>query len=552
MIAQYETKSQNLSMPESSSKNSKNLVQEPAKMASGGAALVALGIMFSRVMGLIRQKIFAYFFGNSDLGDAFYAALKIPNFLQNLLGDGVLSASLIPVYANLQAQGKSRQADQVAGIVGSLLAMTNIVVVGLGILATPQLIDLIAPGFEGEKKQLTIFLVQIFFPGTGFLVMSAWCLGILNSHRKFFLSYAAPVMWNLVIILSLVMFGTDLFGLKQNPQTLVVYTSWGVLLGSFLQFLIQVPVVLRCAPDLKWSLDLSLQPVKQVLKSFVPVVTSRGVVQLSAYIDNILASFLPGGAVSALAYAQSLYMLPISLFGMSVSAAELPTMSGALGSDTEISEYLKKRMQQGLQQIAFFVVPSVIGFLAAGDVIVRALYRGGEFDEVGVNYVWAVLVGSSIGLVSTTMGRLYSSAFYSLKDTKTPLKYAVIRVVFTSLLGWVAGLYLPAFLGLEASWGTSGLTATAGISGWIEFLLLRRALRKKIGDIHFIKGFLPKLWLCAILSGIVVWFAKSILINHIFLNLVIVLALFGLIYFASTAIFGIQHSKYYINKVLKL
>ncbi len=522
------------------SKSSKNI---------GGAGLVAAGIMLSRVMGLARQKIFAFYFGNSDLGDAFYAALKIPNFLQNLLGDGVLSASMIPVYANLRAQGKNKEADEVAAIVGSLLAILNAVVVAIGVLVTPFLIDLIAPGFVGEKRDLTILLVQILFPGTGLLVMSAWCLGVLNSHRRFFLSYAAPVLWNLAIIGTLVVFGSDYFGLKVDAKVLVIYTSWGVFVGSALQFLIQIPTVLKVAPDLKWSLDIKRGPVKTILKNFTPVVTSKGVVQLSAYIDNILASFLPSGAVSALAYAQSLYMLPISLFGMSVSAAELPTMSGATGTDDEIASYLRKRMTAGLQQIAFFVVPSVIGFWTVGDVIVRALYRGGEFGEDGVFMVWIVLIGYSMGLVSSTMGRLFSSAFYSLKDTKTPLKFALFRVIFATGFGYFAGLILPGLLGIEAKWGTAGLTMAGGLSGWIEFLLLRRALFAKVGEIHFPKGFIVKLWGPAILSGAIVWWVKGFYSEHVYANLLLVLLVFGVFYFGMTALMGIEHSRRYLKKI---
>ena len=163
---------------------------------SRSAALVAAGILLSRIAGLIRQRVFAYYFGNSAAADAFTAAFRIPNFLQNLFGEGVLSASFIPVYSRLLAQGDRREADRVAGVVGSLLALATSLLVLLGVVLTPVLITLIAPGFTGETRLLTIRLVRILFPGAGLLVLSAWCLGILNSHHKFFLSYTAPVFWN--------------------------------------------------------------------------------------------------------------------------------------------------------------------------------------------------------------------------------------------------------------------------------------------------------------------------------------------------------------------
>src|SRR5215472_4041069 len=152
------------------------------------AFFVAAGILISRLVGLVRQGVFAKYFGLSDAGDAFTAAFRVPNLLQNLFGEGVLSASFIPVYAKLLAECDDEESGRVAGAVGAILAAVSSVLVVAGMAATPYLIFAIAPGFEGEKRELTIRLVRVLFPGAGLLVLSAWCLGILNSHRKFFLS----------------------------------------------------------------------------------------------------------------------------------------------------------------------------------------------------------------------------------------------------------------------------------------------------------------------------------------------------------------------------
>jgi putative peptidoglycan lipid II flippase len=481
--------------------------------AGGFAVLVAAGIFLTRISGFVREKVFAHYLGNSDAAGIYRAAIRIPNILQNLFGEGVLSASFIPVYARLLAHEDEETAGRVAGIVASLLAIAIAICVLVGILLTPWLLIVIAPGYKGEIRELTILLVRIMWLGVGFLVLSAWCLGILNSHRKFFLSYVAGVFVNVVIIATLAIFGGH-----TNDRSLVIIAAWGLVGGSFAQFMIQLPIVFRYAKHLRFAIDTTLEPVREVIRNFTPVVVGKGVVQLSGYIDNLLATLLGTAAVSALSYAQIVNMLPISLFAMSVSAAELPQMSGLRGSDEEIAAAMQKRLLRGLRQIAFFVIPTVVAFVAIGNVIVAALFQGGRFASQDTLLVWYILVGSTIGLLAVTLGRLYSNAFYALRDTRTPLRFAMIRVTLTAALGWIFAIPLRPILirGLEAlhiplpvvggslvSLGAIALTATAGIAGWIEFHLLRRALRKRIGIIALPPSFQLRLWAAAIGAGIV-------------------------------------------------
>jgi putative peptidoglycan lipid II flippase len=492
------------------------------------AFLVASGIFLSRVAGLIRDRVFAHYFGNSDAADVFKAAFRIPNFLQNLFGEGVLSASFIPVYAQLLARGDKEEARKTAGAVAALLCLSTSVIVLLGVLTAPWLIDAIAPGFHGEKRELTVLLVRILFPGAGLLVASAWCLGVLNSHRKFFLSYTAPVLWNVAMIAGMIAFGP---GRAQN--SLVVITAWASVAGSALQVLVQLPVVLKLLGGLKLSLTHQTEHVREVIHNFFPVFVSRGVVQISAYIDAFLASWLPTGAVSALAYAQTLYTLPVSLFGMSVSAAELPVMSGAFGAADEVAGILRTRLNAGLRQITFLVVPSAVGFLVLGDVIVAAIYQSGRFLHADVLYVWGILAGSTVGLLASTLGRLYSSGYYALRDTRTPLRYATVRVLLTSLLGYLAALPLPRLLGIEPRWGVAGLTISAGIASWVEFLLLQRGMRRRLGQIGILPVFLIQVWFAAIFGAVA---ARGVLIalgHHAPIPLaLVVLSVYGILFFA--------------------
>jgi putative peptidoglycan lipid II flippase len=461
----------------------------------GGAAFVAAGILLSRLAGLVRQSVFGHYLGTSDAADAYNAAFKIPNFLQNLLGEGVLSASFIPVYASLRAQGDETEARKVAGAVAGLLSLVTTAFTVAGVAATPYLIDAIAPGFSGDKRTLTILLVRIFFPGTALLVLSAFCLGVLNSHHRFFLSYVAPVVWSAAQIAALILGG---LGLRLGPFDLAAVTAWGAVVGALLQVAVQFPSMLSCLGGrLRLSLGRANAHVRDVIKSFFPVVAGRGVVQLSAYIDNVIASWLPSGAVAALAYAQTLYTLPISLFGMSISAASLPSMSAAQGT----RESLHRQLSSGLRAIAFPVVPSVIAFLAFGDVAVAALFRGGRFSAADVRYVWMILAGSTVGLLAATQARLYSSTFYALRDTRTPLKYAAIRVALTAGLGVLAGLWLPRAFHLDSRLGAVGLTASAGVAGWVEYALLRRGIGARVGRAALPRGLLGRLWAAAIVAG---------------------------------------------------
>jgi len=511
------------------------------------AFLVAAGIFLSRVAGLVRERIFAHYFGNSDAADAFKAAFKIPNFLQNLFGEGVLSASFIPVYAGLLAREDKEEARRTAGAVAALLALVTSLLVLAGVLATPYIIDAIAPGFHGAKRDLTIHLVRIFFPGAGLLVISAWCLGILNSHRRFFLSYTAPVVWNVAMIAT--MWG---FGGRFAQYPLAIIVAWGSVVGSALQVAVQLPAVLRLLRGLRLSLHYRAENVQTVARNFVPVFISRGVVQISAYVDGLLASLLPTGAVAALAYAQTLYTLPVSLFGMSVSAAELPQMSGALGSQEEVAGTLRARLDSGLRQIAFFVVPSVAAFLALGDVIVAAIYRTGQFRQDDVTYVWGILAGATVGLLASTLGRLYSSAYYALRDTRTPLRFAIVRVILTTVLGYLCAFPLPRMLGIEARWGVAGLTISAGVASWVEFALLRRTLNLRIGPTGLAASYLAKLWTSALVAAAGAWTLRHFLGRHAPIPVaVVVLGLYGIIYFAAAWAFGLSEARALLNRARK-
>jgi putative peptidoglycan lipid II flippase len=520
---------------------------------AGGAALVALGILLSRVAGLVRERVFAHYLGNSEAAGAFKAALRIPNFLQNLFGEGVLSGSFIPVYARLLAKGDP-EAARVAGVVGAVLSAAVTVLVGLGVVASPYMVDLVAPGFEGETRDLTVRLVQILFPGVGLLVVSAWCLGILNSHRRFFLSYAAPVLWNVAMIGGLLLAGKD------RPQDEVVrMLAWASVVGSGLQLVVQVPTVWRLAGPLKFQFDLGSPHVREVFRNLGPVVLTRGVVQVSAYIDAMIASYLGATAVSGVAYAQTIYLLPVSLFGMSVAAAELPAMSGEVGAGAAVADALRTRIEAGGRRIAYFVIPSMAALLLVGRDAVAVLFQTGAFGEDDTRYVWFILVGAAGGLLAATWSRLYSSAFFALGDTRTPFRFALVRVTASAALGSLLAfpgrsllvgafdtvLGVPERADLVLGMGAVGLTAGSALAGWIELTLLRWAMSKRIGATGIPLGFTARLWAVALVAGGLGWAAPELVVGRAPALVVgaIAIGVFGVFYLGVTTAMGLGEAR---------
>lgn len=512
------------------------------------ALLVGTGILVSRIIGVIRQRVFAHYLGTSEAAGAFSAAFRIPNFLQNVFGEGALSASFIPVYAKLLSRGDEEEAARVSNAVLTLLALAMSIIVAIGVVTAPYFVGAFSHSFDPATRQLTIQLVRIFFPGAGLLVLSAWCLGVLNSHRRFFLSYAAPVAWNLAIITALIWFGK-----LEDQFRLATITAWGSVIGSALQIGVQLPTVLKLTTELRPVLSLANAHVRTVLNNFFPVFVSRGVVQISAFIDAMLAGLISSQAVASLTYAQSLYTLPVSLFGMSVSAAELPAMASAFGTHDEVRLHLRERLNAGLQRIAFLIVPSAMAMLAFGDVMTAALYQTGEFKRQDTLYVWGILAGSTAGLLASTLGRLYSSTYYALHDTRTPLRCAVVRVTLTALLGYVAAIPLPGAIGIDPKWGVAGLTVSAGIAGWVEFALLRRTLNGRIGQTGLPISYTAKLWIAAAVAATIAFAVKWLVAGmHPIPVALAVFGTYGILYFAVAAGLDVSASRNLIAKCFRL
>jgi putative peptidoglycan lipid II flippase len=461
------------------------------------ALMVGLGILLSRLSGLIRELILAAFLGTRAAADAFKAALQIPRLLQNILGEGTLSASFIPVYSRLADDDDRREeAGIIAGTIATLLGLLTAIIVFVGIVAARPITKALLPLLADETFELTVNLVRIMWAGVGFIVLSSWCLGVLNAHRKFFLSFAAPVLWNAAQVL----FAVLAWVRNWSDADIAKAAAWGVLVGGLLQFLIQLPSVRKVTPALRMSLNWKLAPVKEIFSKFMPALFGRGVIQLSAFLDLILAGFLATGAFTALSMAQIIYLLPIGLFVMSIISADLPELS----RDHKNTAKLQRRLDASSERIAFYLFFSSVAFIAMGKPLVAMLFQRGEFTSEDTIYIWLVLSAYSLGLVASGFSRMFQNICYSTGDVKGPAKLAGIRVLSSGIFGFLFMFQfdrlaidndhlvklgsIPSFLPLSEiarsldtspqRLGAVGLALGSALGAWIEYFLLRNRVSK--------------------------------------------------------------------------
>jgi len=524
-----------------------------------GSALVAAGIFASRIAGLVRDRLLAAYFGTGLHADVLSAGLRMPNLLQNLLGEGTLSASFVPVYSELLGKGRVEEAGRVAGAVFALLVAIAAAVSLIGIALAPMLVSVFTPGFEGERRELMIAVTRIFFPMAGVLVLSAWALGVLNSHRRFFLPYFAPVLWNAAIIGALVAFGSRL-----DLDGLLMAAAWGALFGGLLQFGVQLPAVLRVERELRVATGRREPAFIEAVRNAGPAILGRGVVQLSSYVDLFLASLLAIGAPARLRFAQTIYLLPISLFGMSVAAAALPDLSRLRQQGADA---LREQTNAALRKVAFHIVPSFTALTLLGDVFVAGLYQTGEFGRADVLVVWLTLAAYSAGLIASTGSRVYQSAFFALRDTRSPARIAAARVAVSAVAGAglmvqfepivLGGLAIPAgvFGGVAVAGlplGPVGLALGATAGAWVEWALLRARLARHVGRCGVEARLLARMFAAALVAALAGHSARLLLAGaHPLFLAVATAAVFGAAYYSAGHVLGLPDARAVLARLLR-
>jgi len=494
------------------------------------AGLVAAGILVSRLVGFVRTWFAARYLGASAANDAYTMALRVPNALRNLFGEGTLSAAFVPVYSALLARDDERGAQALANaLLGVLLVAVSVLTLA-GIAAAPWLTAVLAAGFDAERAELTTRLIRVLFPMAGLMVLSGWCLGIQNAHRRFFLSYASAAMWSVAQIVLLAGWGDRAASLAE----LAWWLAWATLLGAVLQVSVQLPEVWRLAGPLRPSFNATGGDVRTVLRNIVPVVGTLGVVQLSGFADGFIATFLAEGSPSVLGYANQLMLLPVALFGIAVSASSLPEFArdqSAL-AEASIREALRERVQDGWVRILFYVIPSAVVFIVFGDLVIGILLRSGQFGFREQALVHGTLAAYAVGLVSFSTNRLLAAVFHARQDYRSPLRYSMVSVAVSVMTATTL-----AYAFRTHALAVAGIALGAAIGSWVNFTLLSTHLQRDLGVLlqGAARAALARVLLCTAVAAALAAALRVVTSGwHRLVEGPIVLAAFSLVYLLSS------------------
>ena len=437
----------------------KRILNSESKSVTGAALLIGATTLLSRLVGIVRDRTFAHFFGASAVMDAYYAAFKIPDLIYNLLIAGALTAGFIPIFTKLfyESDDKSkawRLASNIITIVGISLGGLAVV----GIFLTPVLVKIIAPGFSGEELNLAIIFTRIMMLSPLLLGISMVIGGILQSLRQFLLYSIAPIFYNLGII-----FGATVL----RPWIGLSGLAWGVVFGAALHLIIQSIGAYHNNFRWRWIFDLADKDTRLIGKLMIPRTLGLAMSQFNAIVVTILASLLPVGSITVFNYANNIKDVPTGIIGIAFAIAVFPLLS-QLTAESNIKEF-GSRISNTARQIIFLIIPISICFLLLRAQIVRVVLGNGAFDWDATIRTADTLAFFSFGLFAQSLIPLFARAFYALNNTKTPFVVGVI----SELLIIIGSLVLMGPLGV------AGLAHASAAGALINMLMLAILLRKE-------------------------------------------------------------------------
>ncbi len=465
----------------------------PSKTIGGGALLIAIAGIMSRILGFLRDRILASQFGAGDILDAYYAAFRIPDFIYSILVLGALSAAFIPVFTGLMSQHKEAEAWRLTSGILHLMLFSLGVFSFVGIIFAPWLVDLMVPGFSEEKQALVVVLTRIMLLSPVFLAMSAVFGGVLVSFKQFVAYSLAPILYNIGIIFG-ALFLVPLLGEKG--------LAWGVVAGSFLHMFVQYPSLRRAGFRYQWHFVTAWKDasVRRVIRLMIPRSLGMGVSQLGLFIATFFASTLAVGSLAAFTLANNIQSVPLGLFGIAFSLAVFPSLSVLIAQKKEKEFFVT--LAQTAQRILFFVLPLSIFMIIFRAQFVRVILGAGSFNWEDTIMTFEVLKFFSVSLFAQSLIPLFARAFFAMENTKTPLYIALISEAVHIIL---IPILLPEYAVL-------GLAIAFSVSSVLNITLLYMALRKQISAWRDDVFFWPIIKICfaAGIAGIIAQVSKSV------------------------------------------
>lgn len=427
------------------------------------AGIMSVATFISRILGYVKDMILANFFGATGIADTFFVAFRIPNLLRELFAEGSMSSAFIPVLTEYQTKHGMEEAKRLVRITFTFILLFVGSICVLGIVFAPEIVTAIAPGFVNmpDKFSMTVLLTRVMFPFLLFISLAALSMGALNVKRTFFVPALAPAMLNITIIIVVIMFA----GKMAQP---IVAVAIGVALGGFVQFAFQMPSFFKNGYSLKPAYDLKHEGLKRMSLLIMPATMGMAVAQINIFVSTILASYLPEGSITYLYYSMRLVQFPVGIFGVAMGMAVLPILSEhAVKGD---HDKLREDFSFALRLLFFVTVPAMAGLIALREPIVNILFQRGRFDYAATAGTAQALLFYSIGIWSIVGVRVVTASFYSMQDTKTPVKVALVALASNVIFSVI----------LMNPLKHSGLALANSLASAVNFTLLFFFLRKKL------------------------------------------------------------------------
>ncbi len=557
-----------LSEPETHPESSPEKSTTKQTSVARSAGIVSIAVMFSRVLGLVREMVFARYFGAGFLYDAYLVAFRIPNILRDLFAEGALSAAFVKVFTDYQINKSEQEAWKLASLVLNALAVVLSVITIIGILFSRQFINLIANDFSPEQTALAVTLTQIMFPFILLVALAAVAMGVLNTKGIFGIPASASTIFNIVSIF----FGLGVaywlsdggWIIPKDPQAIpemsaqwaIIGMAIGTLIGGAAQFLMQIPSLYRVGFRFTPTVSFTDEGVKRVMQLMAPAILGTSAVQINVLVNTFFVTGIVGG-VSWLGYAFRLMQFPIGLFGVAIGTASIPVLS-RMASEGKFDDF-RKTLSSSLNLVFLMTLPSACGLIILGEPIIRLLYsHGGAFNEADVPMTAWALAGYSIGLTGYAAIKILSPAFYALDDAKTPMIIAVCSIAVNALASYFFRNWLSNF-GVTpeypSGFGHVGVALATSSVALVNFFALALMMRKRIGRIdgrEIIASFV-KITIASTVMSAVCYFSYHILARQLgtegfsvkIIEAFVPIALGGITFFIMAKILRVNE----INKV---